>query len=419
MRATLVVGVIFIPIFGTASWAASGVTGKWSIPVQGGLETPGGQRYNSTPPETMVVSLQADGAVLTGTVTSFRTGARKITTSKAIAHGRLDGNKVSFDVPTELLGTPLTTHYEGVLDGDVIYFTIKTGGGRSSPNAIEAHRLPAAEEAPAVRPVASPGSPSAMTLNSGLKLATLDHADIERLAGNETRLDLLLLKYNPSLFDNQRIMRYFIVLNNRGGQISDIEQAFNSEFDYPKMRTFYRTSAPKILEYAPRTMSIRVSAFPNISHNRIVSPIAAVLGDYDVARKAFPFVNGYNAGMRETIGLDNVSPAGDRASDCLPAARQLSNSLGLGSASNYIVAFKPFAWTELPVDEAAAQAYVRRDGVRQGGQREVSLVLDLELKAEAPELINTGRGNAWKFAAEVTKITVVDKSNWPIVTINP
>jgi hypothetical protein len=419
MRSTLMVGAVFILIFGTPSWAASGVTGKWTIKVQGGIESSGGQRYSTTPPETVVLDLQTDGTVLTGTVTSFRTGARRITTTKAIAHGKVDGNKASFDVPTELLGTPLTTHYDGMLVGDIIYFTIKTGGGRSSPKAIEAHRLQATEEAPAAGSVASPGTPSAMTLDSGLKLATLNHGDIERLGGNETRLDLFLLKYTTSLFDDQRIMRYFIVLNNCGGQRSGIEQAFNSEFDYPKMVTFYRTNAPEILEDVPRTVSIRVSAFPNISHNRIVSPIAAVLGDYDVTRKAFPFVNGYNAGLRETIGLDNISPAGDRANDCLPAARQLSNSLGLRSGSNYIITFKPFALTELPVDETAAEAYVRRDGVRQGGQREVSLVLDLELKAEAPELINTGKGNAWKFAAEITKITVVDKSNWPIATLNP
>jgi hypothetical protein len=418
MKSTLVVGAVCILFFGTSMWATTGVTGKWTIEVQGGLETSSGQRYNSTPPETQVLDLQADGTVLTGTVTNFRTGARKITTTRSIVHGKVDGNKLSFDVPTVLLGTQQITHYDGMLNGDVIYFTIRTGGGRSNPNAIQAHRLHPAEEAPAAGSVASP-APSALTLDSGLKLATLDHANIERLGGNETRLDLFLLKYNPTLFDDQRIMRYFIVLNNCGGPGGGIEQAFNNEFDYPKIVTFYRTSAPEILENVPRTVSIRVNAFPNISHNRVVSPIAAVLGDYDVTRKAFPFVNGYNPGLRETIGLDSISPGGDRATDCLAAARQLSSSLGLGSGSNYIITFKPFALTELPVDEAAAEAWVRRDGVPKGGQREVSLVLNLELKAEAPEFINTGRGNTWKFAADLTKITVVDKSNWPIATLNP
>jgi hypothetical protein len=408
-----------ILIFGTPSWAASGVTGKWSYQVQSGLESPGGQQYHSAPPETVVLDLQANGTVLTGTETNFRTGTRRITTTKAIAHGKVEGNKVSFDVPTVLLGTTLTRHYDGMLDGDIIYFTIRTGGGRQNPNAIEAHRLQAAEEPPAAGSVARPGSPGAMTLDSGLNLATLDRAAIDRLGGSETRLDLFLLKYTPSLFDDPRVMRYFIVLNNCGDQRSDIEQAFNNEFDYPKLVKFYRTNAPEILADVPRTVSIRVSAFPNITHNRIVSPIAAVLGNYDVTRKAFPFVNGYNAGMKETIGLDSISPPGDRAIGCSPAARQLSSSLGLGSASNYIIAFRPFALTELPVDEAAAEAYVRRGGVGQGGQREVSLVLDLDLEAKAPELINTGRGNAWKFAAEVTKITVVDKGNWPIATLKP
>jgi hypothetical protein len=422
MRSTVAVGAIFILLSGVSSWAADGVTGKWAIVVETGSAISGKQTLNSGPPKIRVLDLQAHGGTLNGTVTEPPDGPRKAPVTKTITHGIVDGNHVRFDEPTELGGYALATHYDGVVDGDTIHFTIRTGGGFSQKDlapTTDAHRMQAAEETPEAASVANQGSPIAMTLDSGLKLATLTHADIERLAGTETRLDLFFLKYDPLLFDDPRIMRYFIVLNNCGSRMS-VEQAFNSEFDYPKMTAFYRTNAPQILDDVPRTFSIRVSAFPNISHNRIISPIAAVLGNYDVARKAFPFVNGYNSDLKETIGLDNISVPGDRASDCLPAARILPNSMGLSGGSDYLIVFKPFEFTELPIDEAAAEAYVRRAGVGMGGRREVSLILDLELKPEAPQTVTNEKGQKLPaFVADIKKITVVDKSGWPIGTLNP
>jgi hypothetical protein len=42
-------------------------------------------------------------------------------------------------------------------------------------------------------------------------------------------------------------------------------------------------------------------------------------------------------------------------------------------------------------------------------------MLDLELTPEAPQSVS----NTWKFAADIKKITVVDKSNSPVATLNP
>jgi hypothetical protein len=67
------------------------------------------------------------------------------------------------------------------------------------------------------------------------------------------------------------------------------------------------------------------------------------------------------------------------------------------------------------MDEAAAEAYVRRSVVPSGGRRDVSLILDLELTPEAPQFVS----NTWKFAADIKKITVVDGSHRPVGTLYP
>jgi hypothetical protein len=395
---TKILSVALVGCFAATLAVAADVTGKWTYETRGAY------------PETVTIDLKADGNLVTGSLTLPRAGVGNAPSVQRISHGHVDGNKVSFDVPTKLSGTFVITQYEGIVDGDIMHLTIKTDRARP----IVAHRSKTAQEAPAVGSATKPSPLVASSENPGLKLATLDAGRKQRLAV-ETKLDLFLLKYNTSLLDDPRIMRYFIVLNNCADPTDarEIGKALNSEFDYPKMVAFYRTKAPEIFDGVPVTIRIRVTQFPNLTNNRVLPSIPAVLGDYDVTRKAFPFVNDYNMGLRETIGLDSVSPASDRGNDCGPAARQLPSSLGLVT-TKYVITFKPFAFAEVPIDEAAAEAYVRRAGVP-GGRRYVSLMLDLELTPEAPQSVS----NTWKFAADIKKITVVDKSNSPVATLNP
>jgi hypothetical protein len=243
---------------------AADVTGKWTFETRG------------IHPETVTIDLKADGNLITGSLTSPRTGVGNVPSVQRISHGHVDGNKVSFDVPTELAGTFVITQYEGIVDGDIMYLTIKTARGRP---AIVAHRPKTAQEAPAVGSATKPSPLVASSENPGLKLGILDAGGKQRLAV-ETKLDLFLLNYNTSLLDDQRIMRYFIVLNNCAvpTDAREIGKAFNSEFDYPKMVAFYRTKAPEILEGVPVTLRIQVSAFPNLTNNRVLPSIAAVTG---------------------------------------------------------------------------------------------------------------------------------------------
>jgi len=94
-----------------AIWAAD-VSGKWTAEVQG--------RNGNT--MTITMNLKADGDKLTGTV-SGRMGDTEI------SDGKVDGDKVSFNVVREFNGNQFKQSYSGKLDGDIIHFTMKMEGG--------------------------------------------------------------------------------------------------------------------------------------------------------------------------------------------------------------------------------------------------------------------------------------------------
>lgn len=70
------------------------------------------------------LTLKADGAKLTGTITvpSFGGGPPDPGTPPQmeeiqISNGKVDGNNVTFEVSREMMGNTRTTKYEGVLSG--------------------------------------------------------------------------------------------------------------------------------------------------------------------------------------------------------------------------------------------------------------------------------------------------------------
>ncbi len=87
-------------------------------------------------------------------------------------------------------------------------------------------------------------------------------------------------------------MRYFVMINNCASAPADlnrIRKAFTNEFDYPSMVTFCKTRAKEILTVVPNTFAIGMNFFPSPINNQ--QQMAYMLGDYDMARKAFPFVD--------------------------------------------------------------------------------------------------------------------------------
>jgi hypothetical protein len=124
----------------TLPMMAADVTGTWTYEVRGGVTVWGKQDPGSYHPLLKVlISLKADGDVLTGTVTFPPAGAAR-TTVRQISNGKIDGDNLSFDTVSVTLGTQMTTHYVGKVDGDTIHFTVKTGGGAGQGNPFDAHR---------------------------------------------------------------------------------------------------------------------------------------------------------------------------------------------------------------------------------------------------------------------------------------
>ena len=94
-----------------ASLRAADVDGKWSA----SLDTPMG----AIP---IAFTFKADGAVLTGTSTGPDGG------DIAIKDGKIDGNKISFNVSIDFGGMALELNYTGVVKPDSVDLTLDVMG---------------------------------------------------------------------------------------------------------------------------------------------------------------------------------------------------------------------------------------------------------------------------------------------------
>lgn len=95
----------------TASAFAADIDGKWA----GSIDSPNG-------PIEIGFNFKADGATLTGTTIGPDGMEVKIT------NGKIDGNKISFDVAIDFGGMPFTIAYTGVLNGTSIALTLDFAG---------------------------------------------------------------------------------------------------------------------------------------------------------------------------------------------------------------------------------------------------------------------------------------------------
>ena len=102
---------------------AADVSGKWTYEQAG---------RNGGPARQTTITLKADGAKLTGSVPGMmgRGGGGGGTPPPAqeITNGKIDGDKVSFEVTRDMQGTPFTTKYEGTVSGDELKLKITTPG---------------------------------------------------------------------------------------------------------------------------------------------------------------------------------------------------------------------------------------------------------------------------------------------------
>src|ERR1039458_831175 len=101
---------------------AADVTGKWTYETAG---------RNGGPARQTTITLKQDGAKLTGSVPGMMGGRGRggaaadpnapppaPPADQEISNGKVDGNKISFDVKVSRGGNDFVTKYEGTLDGD-------------------------------------------------------------------------------------------------------------------------------------------------------------------------------------------------------------------------------------------------------------------------------------------------------------
>jgi hypothetical protein len=91
---------------------AADVTGKYEAETQG-----------RQGPQKMTFDLKADGATVTGTVTTPR-GDQKI------ENGKIDGDTITFTTTMQMGDNTMTQKFTGKVSGDSIEFTREMEGGR-------------------------------------------------------------------------------------------------------------------------------------------------------------------------------------------------------------------------------------------------------------------------------------------------
>jgi hypothetical protein len=107
---------------------AADVSGKWTYqqPGRGGGD-----------PIPVTITLKADGATLTGSVPGMGRGGAPADPS-AISNGKVDGDKVSFEVKRTTQNGESITKYEGTVSGDEMKLKVtRPGRGGGDPTTTE------------------------------------------------------------------------------------------------------------------------------------------------------------------------------------------------------------------------------------------------------------------------------------------
>jgi len=106
---------------------AADVSGKWTY------EQPG---RGGGPGRPVTITLKQDGSKLTGSVPGMGRGGADVPPSD-IQNGKVDGDKVSFEVVREFNGNKMTSKYEGTVSGDEMKLKI-TRDTQNGPQTSEA-----------------------------------------------------------------------------------------------------------------------------------------------------------------------------------------------------------------------------------------------------------------------------------------
>ena len=121
---TVALTLVLLLVAGIAVFAAD-IDGKWKSEIQRPARNGG-----NAATITMLFTLKANGANLTGTVdiSGGPRGDHQVT----ISDGKVDGNKYSFTVVNPTPNGPVTTKYEGTVEGNSLKGTTTRQGAQQS-----------------------------------------------------------------------------------------------------------------------------------------------------------------------------------------------------------------------------------------------------------------------------------------------
>ncbi len=210
------------------------------------------------------------------------------------------------------------------------------------------------------------------------------------------RLFFYLLRNDTELLQDEDVLRNFMAVNNC--QNNAFARALNIEFDYPGMKAFYQSKAPEILKTGPLSLSMMLSGF--------------YLGQYDTAKKLFPFVDSHGTKPAATV-FHNLEPGNDLHDTCpMLAVRGVTQKRDFYAYYlRYQVNVQPVTVSELPMDEAGARNFVEslRFG-RAGAGRSVNLLVELDIidapTKLGPHLPNVGYAPV-NVEGRIKKITII------------
>jgi len=119
--------VMTILLVASFALMAADVSGKWTF------EQPG---RGGNPGRPVTITLKADGSTLTGTMPAGGRGGAPADPI-AISDGKIDGDKISFNVKREMNGNTMVTKYEGTVAGDELKLKITRTGQDGTPQVNE------------------------------------------------------------------------------------------------------------------------------------------------------------------------------------------------------------------------------------------------------------------------------------------
>ena len=106
---------------------AADVSGKWTYEQAG---------RNGGPGRPVTITLKQDGNKLTGSVPGMGRGGDNPPPPTEITNGKVDGDKISFEVVREFNGNKMTQKFDGTVKGDQIDFKI-TRDTQNGPQTSE------------------------------------------------------------------------------------------------------------------------------------------------------------------------------------------------------------------------------------------------------------------------------------------